>query len=259
MCVYPESRPRRPGLPATICNHGDILEHKLHFSHRLSSALPAAENRTAALLLLLLLLFPMTASLGVGWDTVFDHDGVLVQQRPYGNSPLKEIKGEVQVSASMNALMALLRDAGYNREWVYRSGGARIVQESEYRQAYVYGVVDAPWPMQDRDTIVRFDYSQDPATREIHITITNFPDFLPEQADLVRVPDFGGFWHLRPLADGQVEVTYQVHGDPGGWVPVWMANYAAVLSVTRTLQNLPGAVARYRDVRSPEVMELGEG
>ncbi len=57
------------------------------------------------------------------------------------------------------------------------------------------------------------------------------------------MPEFGGFWRLRPLADGQVEITYRVHGDPGGHVPDWLANYAAALSVTRTLQNLPAAVA----------------
>ena len=52
-------------------------------------------------------------------------------------------------------------------------------------------------------------------------------------------------------------VIYQVRGDPGGWVPVWMANYAARLSVARTLQNMPAAVARYHNARTPEVREPG--
>lgn len=192
------------------------------------------------------------------WDTVFDDGNVTVQQRPYGASPLHEVKGVTRVTASLNALMALLRDADYNSEWVYRSGGARLLQTTAYRQAYVYGVVDAPWPMQDRDTIVRFDYLQHPETREITVAITNFPDYLPQQAGLVRVPDFGGFWHLRPLANGEVTVTYQVHGDPGGRVPVWVANYAAVKSVTRTLQQLPTALLEYQGAHADEVKEPGE-
>lgn len=206
----------------------------------------------AGVLIILSLALPATAD---AWDTVFDDGVVRVQQRPYGSSPLMEVKGEVRVTASLNALMALLGDADYNRHWVYRSGGATIVEAAGYRQAYVYGVVDAPWPMQDRDTIVRFDYLQDPETLEITISISNFPDFLPEKPGLVRVPDFGGFWHLLPRADGQVDVTYQVHGDPGGWVPVWLANYAAALSVIRTLQHLPAAANRYRDARSDAVRE----
>jgi hypothetical protein len=209
-----------------------------------------------ACLSLILLLLPLPAG---AWDTVFDSGGVRVQQRPYPGTPLLETRGEVRAAASLNALMALLKDADYNHEWVYRSGGATILQANGYRQAYVYGVVDAPWPMQDRDTIVRFDYSQDPETKAITISISNFPDFRPEQRGLVRVPDFGGFWNLSPLPDGRVEITYQVYGDPGGWVPVWIANYAAALSVTRTLQNLPAAVERYRGARSEWVREPDGG
>lgn len=207
----------------------------------------------ACLALVLQLAIPVYSA---SWETVFDEGGVTVQRRPYGDSPLMEMKGEIRVTSSLNALMALLKDADFNRQWVYRSGGARILSESGNKQAYVYGVVDAPWPLQDRDTVVRFDYLQQPATREIIITITNFPDYIPAEPGLVRVPDFGGFWKLRPLPTGEVDVTYQVHGDPGGWVPVWIANYAAAVSVTRTLQNLPHAVGQYRGASSEAVGEL---
>lgn len=222
------------------------------FSGRWTATRRRDREAASCLLASFLLLMPTGAG---AWETVFDAEGVEVQQRPYGDSPLKEVKGEVRVTASLNALMALLKDADYNRHWVYRSGGARIVQSTGYRQAYVHGVVDAPWPMQDRDTVVRFDYAQHPDTHAITISISNAPDFLPEQPGLVRVPDFGGFWHLRPLGGGEVAVTYQVHGHPGGWVPTWVANYAAAQSVKRTLQNLPGAVERYRQAQSEHVRE----
>ena len=209
-------------------------------------------SRCSAVIALVLCL----SSQSQAWEQVFDEGGVRVWQRPYANSPLLEVRGEVVVAASLNAVMALLRDADYNRHWVYRSGGARIVHSSGYAQAHVYGVVDAPFPMRDRDTVVRFDFTQDPVTRDIMITITTTPDRVPPVAGLVRVPDFGGFWQLLPATDGKVKVVYQVHGDPGGWVPVWIANLAAARSVIRTLQNLPGALSRYRDARSPFVAEL---
>jgi hypothetical protein len=205
---------------------------------------------------LVIVLLASVASPSIAWQQVFDEGGVSVWQRPYGNSPLLEVRGEVEVNSTLNALMGLLRDADYNRHWVYRSGGASIVEMSGYEQAYVYGVVDAPFPMRDRDTVVRFDYHQHPVNNEITITITNAPDKVPEVDGLVRVPDFGGFWKLQPGGKGVVKVIYQVHGDPGGWVPIWIANYAAARSVIRTLQNLPAAVERYRDARSEFVREM---
>lgn len=192
---------------------------------------------------------------GQDWHSVFESDNLRVWRRDYAGSELDEILGVVRVKASLNALMALLKDAPFNQQWVYRSGGARILRESGYAQAYVYGVVDAPWPLQDRDSVVRFDYTQDAATKDITITITNEPGFVPEKPELVRVPDLGGHWSLKSEADGVVEVAYQVHGDPGGWVPVWLANQAAQLSVTNTLRKLPEVVGRYEGVRSPYVLE----
>jgi len=47
-----------------------------------------------------------------------------------------------------------------------------------------------------------------------------------------------------------------VHGDPGGWIPVWMANRAAVVSVQETLRNMISAVSRYENARSEFVEEL---
>tara|TARA_R110001599_G_scaffold353870_1_gene601394 strand:- start:190207 stop:190779 length:573 start_codon:yes stop_codon:yes gene_type:complete len=184
-----------------------------------------------------------------------DENGLLVERRAYSGSELREIRGRIRLNTSLNAVMALLKDADFNHQWVYRSVGARILQEEGYARAYVHGVIDAPWPMQDRDTVVRFDYWQEQSA-DITITITNVPDYLPQTGDYVRVPDFGGYWLLRPERDGWVEVTYQVFGDPGGWIPVWVANYAAVTSVTRTLQAMGAAVERYTNARSEFVREI---
>jgi hypothetical protein len=207
-----------------------------------------------ALVLTLPCAVPATAN---DWELVYDADNLRVLKRDYAGSMLDEIKGVVRVKTSLNAVMALLKDAPFNRHWVYRSGGANILKESGYAQAYVYGVVDAPLPMTDRDTVVRFDYRQNPETKEITVAITNVPAFIAPKAGFVRVPDMGGHWRLKPEAGGWVEVTYQVYGDPGGWIPAWLANRAAVLSVKHTLHNLVEVVSRYANARSEFVEEAG--
>ncbi len=190
-----------------------------------------------------------------GWETLSAEQNLLLQRRPYHASPLDEIRGTTNIQSSLSAAVALLRDARFNEYWVYRSGGAEILQTQGYRTAYVYGVVDAPWPIQDRDAVVRFDYQQNPRNKTIVINIRNMPDFIAPKADYVRVPDFGGYWKLQPEPGGWIEVTYQVYGDPGGKLPVFLANHAAALSVKKTLLNMQSAVARYAGVRLPFVIE----
>jgi hypothetical protein len=204
-----------------------------------------------------LFLFPTPAHASA-WELAYEADNLRIYTRPYVGSQLDEIRGVVRIKASLNAAMALLKDAEFNRYWVYRSGGARILQQSGFLQAYVYGIVDAPWPMDDRDTVVRFDYQQDAGTKEITIEISNHPDFIPVRDGYIRVAEFGGFWKLKPLEEGWLEVTYDVYGDPGGWIPAWLANRAAMISVKNTLRNMGSAVQRYEGLRSPLVEEIDQ-
>lgn len=224
---------------------------------RSSARLPSRRflSLAGAALLALLCAAPSLAASDDGWQVVFESDTLRVLRRDYSGSALDEVRGELHVRASLNALMALLKDAPFNRHWVYRSGGARILRESGYAQAWVYGVVDAPFPIADRDSVVRFDYVQNPVTAGITVTINNAPGVTPAVPGLVRVPDIGGFWALQPQDGGWVEVAYQIHGDPGGWIPVWLANRAAQASVKYTLQNLAQVVGRYADAHSALVRE----
>ena len=210
------------------------------------------KNRITSILFACLFIHPATAS---SWQQVVDKDNLTIYQRPYRQSPLYEIKGVTRVKSSLNALVALFRDADFNQQWVYRSGGAKILSQANQQQAYVYGVVNAPWPMQNRDAIIRFDFSQNQSDKVITITLNNFPNYIAKKHDLVRVPDFGGYWQLKPLSDGWVEITYQVHGDPGGWVPAWLANKAAQRTVGKTLENIQWAARQYAHEKLTFVLE----
>ena len=77
--------------------------------------------------LITLLLAPTTHA--NGWELVFESEDLVVQRRDYKGSQLKEIKGVTRVRASLNALMALLKDAGFNHHSVYRSARSEFVEE----------------------------------------------------------------------------------------------------------------------------------
>ncbi|MEM1111993.1 MAG: hypothetical protein AAGI11_08810 [Pseudomonadota bacterium] len=199
------------------------------------------------LLLLCIVAVPVRAE--PEWVTRHDAGGLLVESRPHAGSSIEAFRGRLTLAATLGEIIALLQDADYNKRWVYRSGGARVLAAEGIERTWVHGVVDAPAPMKDRDTVVRFDLEQDPESRVILIKIVNQPTYLPEQPEVVRVPEFGGFWRLEPESDEAVRVVYQVYGDPGGFVPGWLANLAALRSVVATLQAMPRAVRRYAGTR----------
>jgi len=64
------------------------------------------------------------------------------------------------------------------------------------------------------------------------------PTYKPEAKGYVRVAQVEGFWKLVPKGDNQTEVTYQVHTEPGGSVPSWLANKFVVDAPFNTLKAL---------------------
>ncbi|MGB1141845.1 MAG: hypothetical protein ACPG1A_13165, partial [Halioglobus sp.] len=55
------------------------------------------------------------------WQVIHDDGDVLVQQRAYIDSPLMELRGQTRLRGSLGEVMALLKDADFNDQWVYRS------------------------------------------------------------------------------------------------------------------------------------------
>ena len=85
-------------------------------------------------------------------------------------------------------------------------------------------MVDAPWPVSDRDLCSYYKIMQDTATKVVTITLKGAKDYMPEETDKVRIPILNGFWQLTPIAKGITKVVYQVHCDIGGIIPALIVN-----------------------------------
>ena len=47
-----------------------------------------------------------------------------------------------------------------------------------------------------------------------------------------------GFWSFTPVDNGKILVRYQVHAEPGGSLPSWLANSVVVDTPYYTMANM---------------------
>ena len=113
-----------------------------------------------------------------------------------------------------------------------------LLKASDNEQ-YHYLENDAPWPVSHRDGIYHFTYTHgDNASANVTLVrVEAAPNYQPAREGKVRVPKAEGYWELTPR-EGGVHVVYQMHADPGGSLPTWLANQAAVDTPFRTLKGL---------------------
>lgn len=158
--------------------------------------------------------------------------------RQVDGSNLEEFKGEMLVKTELTAVAALLLDSHAAPQWMHQCERFDIEEKVDALTAVVYFINGAPWPVSDRDAVILTAMSQDPETLVLRADISTVNDLIPEYDDYVRIPHMEGFWQFEPKEEGMVLITYQVHADPGGSLPSWLANSVVVDTPYYTMSNM---------------------
>lgn len=168
------------------------------------------------------------------WVPAKEADGIKVYTRPVPNSALREFRGEIELDARPDQVVATLKDVSSFQKWMPDVVTAEMLRSSDTEQ-YQYIENAAPWPVANRDGVYRVTWTRGAIARTLHIEAV--PDYLPAKPGKIRITKTAGSWMILPKGTG-AELIYQMHADPGGSIPVWLANRAVVDTPFNTLKNL---------------------
>ena len=201
-----------------------------------------------AILCLLLLFSPAQAG---EWELARQKDGITVYTREVPDSAFREFRGEVEIPANINSLMAVLDDTTNFTQWMHQCADAKLLYKESLLERYQYLVNDFPWPAADRVLLIRNRISQ-AADRVVTVSLEGVvPQELPEQAKGVLpenkgakwVKELEGFYRLTPMGDTRTAVEFQLHLDPAGALPASLVNSLIVDNPFDTLRQLRDQVA----------------
>ena len=173
------------------------------------------------------------------WKTT--HQGqergdIFTYAREVDNSPVKAFKGIVEVKASMASVLAVLTGVDNFGEWIFQIKGAERL--SADHQERIHMRVKGIWPVSDRDVVLANTLTQESGSGTIILHSVNAEGFPPKQDGYVRIPALDNQFVLTPMEDGWIRVQFETFVDPGGSVPVWLANLVATRAPYETLEGL---------------------
>lgn len=190
---------------------------------------------------------------------------IQVFTREIPGSELKEFRGVTHIKAPVSAFVALLKDPAQATSWMHNVKKFEVMETRSDLENVVYTVNDTPWPVTNRDVYIRSVFSQDPSTFAVTVSLTGLADYKPKNSDFVRMPALTGAWTFTPQQNGVVEVSYQVHANPGGSLPNWLVNAIVVDTPYNTLNNLQKKVdnekyltASFSYIKEPNVSQVAE-
>ena len=170
------------------------------------------------------------------WKVAKDEDGIKVSLSEVPGSQYKAYQGVTLINAPVAKISALQEDVAGACAWIHECKTQKLLKH-EGDKSWTYTQFNTPWPVTPRDSVLLVTSTTAP-DGTLTRTLEGTPTYLPDEKGFVRVAQVKGFWKLVPKGANQTEVTYQVHTEPGGSVPSWLANKFVVDAPFNTLKAL---------------------
>ena len=173
--------------------------------------------------LISILISPLSAA---EWKLVKEKDGIKIYNRPVEGFPVDEFKGIAVIDAPMEVIIEVLHDVPAGTEWMKDCKEARIIKEIDDLVKYLYVHQDAPWPVSDRDAVVKSEgkLSFKKGIAKFDAKGVKEP-MVPIKKKCVRMTVLDGGWTLKRIAPDKTEAIYQVRADPAGSIPKFLVNF----------------------------------
>jgi hypothetical protein len=166
------------------------------------------------------------------WQTVVAQDGVRVEERIEPGRALPELRATVEIDAGIFEVLAVIRDVPRQTEWMADCEESRLLREEGPDVSIFYNRTGAPWPVSDRDVVLRAETILLEPSARASVRFANVADPSAAVIDgIVRMPRLVGAYDLVALSPERTRVTYELDIDPGGSLPAW--------AVTRTTRGMP--------------------
>ncbi len=170
------------------------------------------------------------------WDYSGEKDGIKIyHQKTPG---FLHIKLSTTVRVPLSGIFALFTDVDHYKDWGYKISESRLLKRISSNEVWLYMKYDFPWPLEDRDIILKSRMEQDPVSRQIHITNTPYPTFLPENKGITRIKNTTTEWIFIPGPDNWVYFEQYIHTDSAEDLPDWVVKIGVDTGPRETAKNV---------------------
>ncbi len=185
----------------------------------------------------LICFFGMAEAQNAGeWALKNEKEGVKVYYRK--TSDVYELKLVTSIQSSVSGLIKLLSEVEHYPQWGYKVAESALLYQTSRTESVYYSKLDFPWPLDDRDIVMRNHVVQDPVSGKVTATSISVPDFIPKKNGVTRIRNANTTWEITPGKGGWLYVEYRIYSDPGGSLPDWLINMAIDIGPRETMNNI---------------------
>lgn len=172
-----------------------------------------------------------------GWDLKLNKDGIKVYTKLEPGSSFDAFKGIGELPASVDEVANFLNTVSEYTKVFPDNSEAREIKRVNENTFFFYSRTKAPWPVDDRDGVYE-SVKKVNTDGSIIITLTSKHTMVQRYDGVVRIEKALSYWRLYPLPNGTTKIEYEVHTNPGGSIPEWLANSTVTDMPYKTILNM---------------------
>jgi hypothetical protein len=165
-----------------------------------------------------------------------DLDSIKVYTCHNDTSRFKSIVAEFTLHTTLDQLAQFVFDTPNYTTWQFNTIEAQTIRKISSSEQIYHTVIEAPWPVIDRDMVVRMRIQRSDQNMVIHTESEE--GILPRKELYVRVPSSRGMWIVKEKNKNILQIKYTMQIDPGGAVPSWLVNWVCAQAPYESFKNL---------------------
>lgn len=157
------------------------------------------------------------------WTLQEKSGSIRIYTAPVEDSSFKAFKAVGVLDAPIENIMAVMVTPESCLEWAHNCAEARALGEGNFNDRLAYSATDMPWPVSDRDYVLRLTTEGEQSTGQIILRMSAVPDQMDEQDGRMRVDESDTLYRFTPQGD-KTHMVWLQHTDPKGALPGWLVN-----------------------------------
>lgn len=170
------------------------------------------------------------------WKLEKEEDAIRIYTRAVEGSDFAAIRASAVMKTNSDAVANALGDGDGCAQWRSMCKSSRVLEVVSEVERLIYMVLDLPWPLSDRDVVMRSITTIDPDTKTAIVSLNSDSDAYPEQKN-VRA-ECNGRFVIKVINDTEVEVAYEMHADLGGSISADMVKSRQLASTLEEMAAL---------------------
>ena len=172
------------------------------------------------------------------YSLVKDVSGIRIYMRwiPVGEAySAKEVKAEFIAGGTVHDALKVLRDDRSIAQWMNGTKEYYRVRTIDNTHWYSYIQFATPWPLNNRDIIIKYEVTEELQDGKIVIRMTGDPYVIQVFDGVKRILHMVGSWTVTDLGNNTVKVEYVMFSNQKPEFPRWITDPIIQKSLVKTM------------------------